>query len=289
MPLYFTVAVALSLRGCGAFAPAPAAAPRGQRVVAEAVDASAVAGVGVLLASGAAYVASTYADDGRQDVDDKKEVEEYFNGIGFGRWNKIYSDTDDINKVQMDIRDGHQQTIDTILGWAKEENLGTVCDLGCGVGSLAIPLAQMGAQVFASDISAAMVVEASQRSVAAGVEASFETSDMESVKGKFGTVSCVDVMIHYPTDKMSGMVKHLAGLSEDRLYVSFAPKTLQYSVLKKFGSLFPGPSKATRAYLHAEADVVRALDEAGFEVKRKHLTAKSFYFSLLLEAVPKTA
>ena len=48
----------------------------------------------------------------------------------------------------------------------------TVCDLGCGCGSLAIPLAQRGADVAASDISAAMVSEASERASAARVTSS---------------------------------------------------------------------------------------------------------------------
>ena len=51
----------------------------------------------------------------------------------------------------MDIRDGHQVTIDTVLGWVDETGNGvdgkTVCDLGCGVGSLSLPLAQRGAKV----------------------------------------------------------------------------------------------------------------------------------------------
>lgn len=80
-------------------------------------------------------------------VDDKTEVREYFNTEGFNRWNKIYSESDDVNSVQMDIRTGHDQTIQKILNWVKADgNISgkTVCDCGCGVGSLAIPLAQMG-------------------------------------------------------------------------------------------------------------------------------------------------
>ncbi len=56
-------------------------------------------------------------------------------------------------------------------------------------------------------------------------------------------------------------------------------------VLKKIGSLFPGPSKATRAYLHEEDKVREALEAAGFTVKRSTLTATNFYFSTLFEAV----
>jgi magnesium-protoporphyrin O-methyltransferase len=80
-------------------------------------------------------------------VDDKTEVREYFNNEGFSRWNKIYSDSDEVNSVQLDIRNGHDQTIQKILNWVKEDGDirgKSVCDCGCGVGSLAIPLAMMG-------------------------------------------------------------------------------------------------------------------------------------------------
>ncbi len=199
-------------------------------------------------------------------------------------------------------------------------------------------------------------------------------------------------MIHYPQDKVDAMIAHLAGLSERRLIISFAPKTLSYSILKRIGELFPGPSKvrsgrtgaggscqglsvvfvaqsghateqlsggvnaavlkdltkpglgrsrigvlppakrvfapaamgalqetllapplcwqtcghsrhhhahattavvpytrfcaqATRAYLHREEDVEAALQRAGFKVTKREMTATSFYFSRLLEAV----
>lgn len=220
-------------------------------------------------------------------VDDKTEVREYFNTEGFSRWNKIYSDTDDVNSVQLDIRNGHDQTIQKILNWIQGDGdiAGkTVCDCGCGVGSLAIPLARMGAKVSASDISEAMANEAARRAKDIGVEADFYTSDLESVSGQYDTVTCVDVAIHYPDDKFKEMVQHLCSLSKDRLLISFAPKTWYYVILKKIGEMFPGPSKTTRAYLHEESVVRDALKAAGFEVTREEMTATSFYFSRLLEA-----
>ena len=36
-------------------------------------------------------------------VDDKTEVEEYFNNEGFNRWNKIYSESDEVCN-EVDIR-----------------------------------------------------------------------------------------------------------------------------------------------------------------------------------------
>jgi len=221
-------------------------------------------------------------------VDDKTEVREYFNTEGFNRWNKIYSESDEVNTVQLDIRTGHGQTIQKILNWISDDgNISgkSVCDCGCGVGSLAIPLAQMGAKISASDISDSMADEASRRAQELGIkDAKFYTSDLESVTGTYDTVTCVDVAIHYPSDQMAEMVGHLCSLSSDRVIFSFAPKTWYYSALKKFGELFPGPSKTTRAYLHEEQVVRDALTKAGFQVAREEMTGTNFYFSRLLEA-----
>jgi magnesium-protoporphyrin O-methyltransferase len=63
------------------------------------------------------------------------------------------------------------------------------------------------------------------------------------VSGKYHTVTCLDVMIHYPQDKADAMISHLASLADQRLIISFAPKTPYYSILKRIGELFPGPSK----------------------------------------------
>lgn len=108
---------------------------------------------------------------------------------------------------------------------------------------------------------------------------------MENLKGNYDTLTCIDVMIHYPTDKMYGIVDKLCSLSNERVIISFAPKNIFYSSLKKIGEFFPGPSKTTRAYLHPEADVKKALKAAGFTIKRTEMTSTNFYFSRLLEAV----
>uniref|UniRef100_M4DRP7 Magnesium-protoporphyrin IX methyltransferase C-terminal domain-containing protein n=2 Tax=Brassica campestris TaxID=3711 RepID=M4DRP7_BRACM len=64
------------------------------------------------------------------------------------------------------------------------------------------------------------------------------------------------------------MIAHLASLAEKRVILSFAPKTFYYDILKRIGELFSGPSKATRAYLHAEADVERALRKVGCRISK---------------------
>ena len=145
-------------------------------------------------------------------------------------------------------------------------------------------LLSLGAKISASDISDSMANEAAARAKELGIEAKFYTSDLESVEGNYNTVTCVDVAIHYPSDKMSEMIGHLCSLAEDRVIFSFAPKTWYYVFLKKVGELFPGPSKTTRAYLHEEEVVRAAFKEAGFEIAREEMTGTNFYFSRLLEA-----
>ncbi|MBD2310681.1 magnesium protoporphyrin IX methyltransferase [Desertifilum sp. FACHB-1129] len=221
-------------------------------------------------------------------VDDKSVVKEYFNATGFDRWRRIYGDGE-VNKVQLDIRIGHQQTIDTVLDWLKaDDNLNhlTICDAGCGVGSLSIPLAEAGAKVEASDISEKMVGEAKERAESETLKGSLNLSvqDLESLRGQYHTVICLDVLIHYPQNQADAMISHLCSLSESRVILSFAPKTCFYSLLKKIGSLFPGPSKTTRAYLHKEADVIAILEKNGFQIQRQAMTKTRFYFSRILEA-----
>ncbi|MEL4898016.1 magnesium protoporphyrin IX methyltransferase [Crocosphaera sp. Alani8] len=223
-------------------------------------------------------------------TDDKTIVKDYFNATGFDRWRRIYGDGE-VNKVQKDIRLGHQQTIDTVVGWLKADgnldNL-SICDAGCGVGSLSLPLAQEGAKIFASDISEKMVTEAQERAEKVLKDISnvtFVVQDLEGLSGEYNTVICLDVLIHYPTEDAAKMINHLASLAENRLILSFAPKTLCLTLLKKIGEFFPGPSKTTRAYQHREKDIIEILEKSGFTIQRKDMTSTRFYYSRILEAV----
>jgi magnesium-protoporphyrin O-methyltransferase len=220
---------------------------------------------------------------------EKQEVKGYFETTGFERWNRIYSDSDEVNNVQRNIRIGHQKTVDAVLVWVREQGdpAGrSFCDAGCGVGSLAIPLALAGAgSVDASDLSAAMVSEARRRADAAGISPErlrFSASDLESLQGRYDTVICLDVFIHYPQPAAEEMVRHLAAMAERHLIVSFAPYTPLLALLKGIGQLFPGPSKTTRAYTLREEGIVQAAAAAGFQPVRRSLNQAPFYFSRLI-------
>lgn len=198
-------------------------------------------------------------------------------------------------QVQVDIREGHRQTVNkavaAISGGSNLSNK-TVLDAGCGTGSLAIPLAQRNASnIVATDISEAMVAETQKAAAGQGVnevvkarvgdvEEDFTQSDNDGQL--FDIVCCLDVMIHYPSQRVDAMVEALTRQCANTLVVSFAPETLAYWVLKRVGELAPGPSKATRAYLHREEDVERAINRHGFRIVSRDMTATDFYFSRML-------
>lgn len=115
----------------------------------------------------------------------------------------------------------------------------------------------------------------------------FAVQDLETLSGNYHTVICLDVLIHYPQNEADRMISHLASMAQSRIILSFAPKTFALSLLKKIGSFFPGASKATRAYLHREADVIKILESNGFAVQRQAMTRTQFYFSRILEATRK--
>ena len=221
---------------------------------------------------------------------EKSEVREYFNGTGFDRWNKIYSKSEEINTVQKNIRKGHQKTVDDVVSYVKtypELTKKTFCDVGCGVGSLAIPLLKLGIKdLQVSDISSEMIKETKKRIDELALnqrKIKFETCDLENLKGLFDVVICLDVFIHYPQPIAEEMVRHLCGLSKESLIVSFAPYTPFLALLKNTGKLFPGPSKTTRAYTLEEKGIINAANEKGFVVVKKKLNQAPFYFSKLIE------
>ncbi|MQL89202.1 hypothetical protein Taro_021778 [Colocasia esculenta] len=53
----------------------------------------------------------------------------------------------------------------------------------------------------------------------------FEVSDLEILQGKYHTMVCLDLLIHYFQSKTDGMIAHLVSLAEQRLLQSFMPKT----------------------------------------------------------------
>ena len=114
-------------------------------------------------------------------------------------------------------------------------------------------------------------------------------SDLESVTGKYDTVTCIDVLIHYPEEKMQEMIRHLASISNERIIVSFAPKLWYYELLKKIGSYFPGllecrhrASTATSDTLDFEEEYLNTWPRVCFTLGGCTLEADAFITTCVL-------
>jgi magnesium-protoporphyrin O-methyltransferase len=137
--------------------------------------------------------------------DDKTVVQTYFDNEGFKRWNAIYSTSSNVSRVQQDVRTGHQLTIAKVLNWLSREDLAhcTLCDAGCGVGLLSLPAARYFDTVIGVDISKSMIGEAQRRCSTVGAKnVEYIAADIGCVSGRCDTVTCIDVVIHYPTRKV---------------------------------------------------------------------------------------
>lgn len=112
---------------------------------------------------------------------------------------------------------------------------------------------------------------------------SFHVEDLQQLSGSYDTVLCVDVLIHYSDAQLVPLLDALSRVAKRKLIITFAPKTFYYVLLKKIGDFFPGPSKATRAYLHREKDILDLLQQRGWHGTRKDLVKTNFYFSQIVQ------
>lgn len=217
-------------------------------------------------------------------MEEKLIVRDYFNTTGFDRWKRIYGD-EAVNRIQHSIRVGHARTVERVLEWLGEVEGRTVCDAGCGMGSLSIPLAERGARVLGTDISERMVQEACRRrnqQLSTNVNPSFEVLELERITGTYDIVVCLDVLIHYPLPQVEKMLAHLSDRATSHLVLTYAPKTALFTLLKGIGQLFPGASKTTRAYQHRSTDIEAILSRLGWKIARRAAIDDKFYFARLV-------
>ncbi|UFP92555.1 magnesium protoporphyrin IX methyltransferase [Gloeobacter morelensis] len=225
-------------------------------------------------------------------MNDKLIVRDYFNNTGFERWRRIYGD-EAVNRIQHSIRVGHQRTCERVLEWLGDVRDQSICDAGCGLGSLSFPLAERGARVFATDISEKMILEARRRQKSRLPDSDnprFEVLELEQIDGRYDTVVCLDVLIHYPLDQVEKMLAHLSNRAGEHLILTYAPKTLLFAALKKVGEFFPGANKTTRAYQHRSEDIEAILTRLGWKILRRAAIDDKFYFArLVMTARPASA
>lgn len=223
------------------------------------------------------------------DTEQRKAwLRDYFNGVGFDRWQAIYGDGE-LSGVRLTVREGHRQMLSTLLQWLDERALppgSTAFDAGCGTGLLSLALAQRGHRVTAVDIAPQMIREATRQAMQISLagKIDFLVADLEAVTGNYDLVACLDVLIHYPRPAFVQLCRHLASLTRDRLFITFAPHNPALSLLHHIGAAFPKSQRRTDIQMIPGQVVQQTLEEAGLQVVRTERISRGFYHVELVEA-----
>lgn len=219
-------------------------------------------------------------------IDHKQQLQNYFDGEGFTRWQHIYGEAP-ITGVRKSVREGHARVVEHALASLGPLSNAHILDAGCGTGMLTLALAQQGHRVTAVDIAPQMVDATMTRLQQAGLaeRVRYMTSDLEMVKGEFDAVVCLDVLIHYPASLFAPMISKLAGMSRGPLVFTYAPREPLLAALHWVGGKFPKPQRRTEIQMIPDTFVRESLAKAGMRVRRSERVSVGFYHVALIEAV----
>lgn len=221
----------------------------------------------------------------------KQQLRHYFDGVGFERWTAIYGEQAKLSRVRQSIRDGHQAMLRTADLWLVQRFGPSAAgrralDAGCGTGLFTQTLARHDFYVTAVDIAPQMALATRQRLQQADLQdrADLLVADLEQVGGSYDLVLSFDVLIHYPRESFAPLCRHLAGLCQDTLLITYAPYNAFFAAMHRVGGYFPRSDRRTEIQMIPDSFVDATLAEAGMQVCRRQAISVGFYHVQLLEA-----
>lgn len=171
----------------------------------------------------------------------RQELTRYFDRTAASAWTQLTSDAP-VSRIRATVRAGRDDMRAQLLAWLPEDLRGrTLFDAGCGTGSLAVEAAVRGARVTAVDVSPTLIDVARRRTpaeLAGRIE--FAVGDMlDAAGGRFDFVVAMDSLIHYDRDDILRALSALGDVAEERVVMTFAPRTAALSVMHAVGRMFP--------------------------------------------------
>jgi magnesium-protoporphyrin O-methyltransferase len=229
----------------------------------------------------------------------RSQLAEYFDRTAATAWQRLTSDAP-VSRIRATVREGREQMRNTLLDWMPADLTGRrLLDAGCGTGMLSVEAARRGAEVVAVDISPTLVDLGRQRHAEA-VEAGhaqpgavdFRVGDMTDPDlGSFDYVVAMDSIIHYKPDDMVTVIANLAAMAEQKLIVTFAPRTLPLTLMHTSGQLFPRGDKSPAIEPIREAKLKKLMAceprLSAWQPGRTRRIGHFFYTSQALEVLPR--
>jgi magnesium-protoporphyrin O-methyltransferase len=211
-------------------------------------------------------------------------VEHYFDRSATKVWERLTSDAP-VSGIRQTVREGRDRMRALMLGQLPEDLQGVrVLDAGCGAGQMTAELAARGADVFAVDISPALVEIAKVRLPKDHAHrVTFASGDMTADHGPFDYVLAMDSLIYYGTDDITAALDRLGRRTREAVVFTVAPRTPFLMTFWTMGKLFPRADRSPTMVLHAFPTLHRATQGRLTKVDR---VSRGFYISECLEYRP---
>lgn len=223
----------------------------------------------------------------------RQRVTTYFDQTAAAAWEKLTSDAP-VGRVRATVRAGRDEMREKLLSWLPVQMQGQrVLDAGCGTGSLAMILAERGAEVVAVDVSPTLVGYAQQRSEERGLTNAidFRVGDMlDTTLGEIDYVVAMDSLIHYNSDDIADALATLAPRVRHAMVMTYAPQTALLSAMHAVGRLIPtrehkAPAIVPVSERKLQAAVASRTALNDFRLDRTARISSGFYKSQALEIV----
>lgn len=211
-------------------------------------------------------------------------VEHYFDSSATKVWERLTSDAP-VSGIRQTVREGRDKMRALMLSRLPADLRGVrVLDAGCGAGQMTAELAARGADVFAIDISPALVEIARQRLPQEHTSrVTFASGDMTADHGRFDYVLAMDSLIYYGTEDITAALHRLGRNTSQAVVFTVAPRTPFLMTFWTAGKLFPRSDRSPTMVPHAFPTLNRATDSRLTKIDR---VSRGFYISECLEYRP---
>lgn len=194
----------------------------------------------------------------------RDRVEDYFDRTATRTWEQLTSDAP-VSGVRATVRAGRDQMRALMMAELPEDLCGArVLDAGCGTGTMAIELAQRGADVVGVDISPSLIDIAKKRRphrLAGTLE--LRAGDMfDPGLGRFDYAMAMDSMIYYEAADLGSILAKLAPQLRESLVFTLPPRSPMLMMMWRMGKLFPRSNRSPIMVPHTLAGVATAIRDA---------------------------
>lgn len=215
-------------------------------------------------------------------------IAEYFDRTAATAWAQLTSDAP-VSAVRRSVRAARDRMRGTLANWLPANLEGMrVLDAGCGTGTLAIELAERGANVVAIDLSPTLTDLARERTPSAlRSQIDFRAGDMfDASLGSFDYTVAMDSVIHYRAAEMLDVISGFRARTSRALLFTVVPRTPMLSAMLAVGRAFPRASRSPSVEPISDRklfDALRRFEAVQWKVGRTKRISGGFYNSQAIE------